>query len=326
VIPLIAVIDPNYVGHESIRDEVGPDYDVVAASGFAEAQQRVAACDVPIVVIPETLEPEPGRIVLDRLAAAGHRFVGLLLVDDAGALPRFGPASGISHVAFRPLRHGEFRRHVDAAAVSRAALLAVRADADVFAHAIDLVAARLSGLAAHEPVPASDVRRTLTLLTAAVRPLETAWVDPAGILLAAAEAARALHPDVAANLQPTFATDPTARRPRCEADARALTEALTGLVANALRHAARPAVTVTLGCEACRDGDRDGWLLFIEDDGGTTPAADANTQLLHATLGSPRLGLPLAATVARRHGGHLTLTAGAVGWRLELWLPERSSP
>jgi len=318
VIPLIAIIDASYEGHEGIQDEVGPDYAVEAVASFAAAQLRLAEADCPIVVVPETLEPEAGRIVLARLKAAGHAFIGLLMVDEAAALPRFEPDSAVTHIAFRPLRAGEFRRHVDSAATARAAILEARAQPTRLLEAIALAARRLE----LGPVAARLIASELIL---ASRPLEMTFVDPVGLITDAFDAASARQPAEKV-LPPTLPSAKSpGRHPRIEGDARALVVALTDLIALAFSTHPAQSPQITVALESSREGDTDGWLITVDDDGPGYGQCIDGPGLLNS-FPPTNFELAVAARVIGRHGGTLNLDSNDQGGgRASVWLPEGRS-
>jgi signal transduction histidine kinase len=95
------------------------------------------------------------------------------------------------------------------------------------------------------------------------------------------------------------------------------------LLDNAVRHAAS-AVTITLA------EVQGGAVLTVADDGPGIPAADRDRVFERFTRldaarsadGGVGLGLAIAADIAGRHGGTLTLEpVGPPGARFVLWLP-----
>lgn len=317
--PVIVIVDASYVGHEGIADELGHGYAVTSVSSFAEAQAAIVAASMPIVIAPETLTPEPGRRVLANLAAAGHAFVGLLMVDDAQGLPRPAPGEGVTHLAFRPLRPGEFRRHIDAAAACREARLHAGAREAALAEGLLALAADLQAVAGQEPSARPRLLGRLSLLASALaRPLETAPVDPVALARDAfSSALQVVDPDVAPAALP-IAVEP-GRHPRLFGDARLLGLALDELIVNALTHgvASSPSAgEAAVQLSPSRDGDRDGWLFQVE-----SPAP-----FPRETPGPTAIGLRLARIAALRHHGHLAVEPSEAGpGRVSLWLPEGAS-
>ena len=111
--------------------------------------------------------------------------------------------------------------------------------------------------------------------------------------------------------------------PAAEGDAGLLREALSNLVANAIRYGA--GAPITLNCA----GDAMGWSLGVHDGGPGLPAQlqAAGRQRYLRSGQNPRggsgLGLAIAQSVAARHGGTLRLEPGAEGAGLSatLWWP-----
>jgi hypothetical protein len=310
-VPLIVVIDAHTEGHEGIAAQLGAGWEVTFVAGPDAAELAVAQAAVPLVLAPETLEPAPGRAVFARLAAARLRYVGVLLVDDAASLapPEPDGAIGFTHLIFRPMRPGEFRLAVSAAAASRSALLAALA---VEAPLLSAGRALIDRLAAcSEGADGPSLQRLATRFSALLRPPERTRVPPTTLLAEALAAATppALAPVLA--LDPPalrFATTPLQREPTLDGDARALHLALTELAARVMgQGAAHPEVAASV--EPCRVDDRHGWLLTLE---GPERAA------------VPGLELPVADLVLARHGGTCEATRHGDRLRLAVWLPSTS--
>ncbi len=302
-IPLIAIVDAQTEGHEALRDEAGPGWDVTVVEGFAEAELAIARSAVPVVVAPDTLEPEPGRDVLARLAASRLRFVGVLLVDDPTGLGT-GLLPGVTHVIFRPMRPGVFRVALSAAATARAALLEALSEAAPLARAATDLGDVLRDLAGRGTPSALALHHLARWHALATRPLESSRVALGPLVM---DALTELSPPSALALSPSdlrFSEAPQHREPCVTADARALHAAIhalaTGFTAGA------PGVTLAVSLEPCRDGDRPGWQLTLETQ---TPAGP-----------SPVPAPDLAATVITRHGGTLERAPG----RAVVWLPSHA--
>ncbi|HEY7178110.1 MAG TPA: HAMP domain-containing sensor histidine kinase [Gaiella sp.] len=192
----------------------------------------------------------------------------------------------------------------------------IRADAErlrVVAHELRSPVAALTALA--EAVPAAEdpevLRRMLALAIAAARDVERIVSDPEHFSL------RREPIDLAA-LAVSFATPvvtvETNGEARALGDETRLRQALSNLVANALRHGTHVVVEVT---EA-------GGLVAVDvtDDGpGIAPGIDPFARGTSAA-GSSGYGLWLARGIAEAHGGRLELVdAPGRGARLRLSLP-----
>jgi signal transduction histidine kinase len=111
---------------------------------------------------------------------------------------------------------------------------------------------------------------------------------------------------------------------RAVVDERLLSRAVRNLLSNAWRHAA-----ATVQAEVDASGDRV-WV-HIDDDGPGIPAADREhvlrrfgrlDQARQVDSGGAGLGLAIAASVARAHGGDVVVSdADLGGARISLWVP-----
>jgi hypothetical protein len=301
--PLIAIIDAQTEGHEGLRDEAGPSWDVTILEGFAEAELAVARSAVPVVVAPEALEPEAGRAILARLAASRLRFVGVLLVDDPGVLGS-DPLPGVSHVIFRPMRPGVFRVALSAAATARAALLEALSTVAPLESAALTVGEQLRALASEAAPSPSALQHLARWHVLATRPLALTRVALGPLVI---DALTQLSPACALALSPPglrFAEPPQHREPCVEGDALALHAAVHAL-ATTLVEGASSGASLAATLEPFREGDRPGWQLTLEGAPTSPPVT---------------LAPDLAATVIARHGGTLAQAPG----RALVWLPSHA--
>ena len=119
----------------------------------------------------------------------------------------------------------------------------------------------------------------------------------------------------------TMTTEATSAR--LLGDRELLIQMLGNLVENACRHSP-PGAHIRIG-SAARDGGR---LFWVQDTGPGIPEAEREKvfrrfyrlEASRTTQGSG-IGLSLAATIAARHGGRITLLHASPGLRAEVWLP-----
>ena len=328
-VPVLVIVDDGYFGHETLQEELGPDFEVHLATGAAATHAALTSLAWPVVLAPRTLDPVPGDALLADLARHRYDFIGALLVDDE-AIDRIG--DGVHLIVRRPLRPGMLRLHLQAAATQRAQLREAARTARRFGD--DLARLRdglrhdlrgqlqsVVGLASlvlelERPRRAPDdelldfVGRIMAAgdrltrfvdalgdwLNAARRPLELATVDLGELVVEVVARVRANHGNVDAHtvLEPA---DPTAIAARVRADPRMLALAIEVLVERALAVAKRAHVTVTRADE--------GWTLSVADVAPTAIPAAQRTKafdLFERVAGGDGIGLALVQKVAERHG------------------------
>jgi len=359
-VPVLVVVDPGYVGHEALVDELGSGFDVHVVEGFSEALAAATTLNSPVVLLPENLEPLRGSAVLAGLAAQGLDLVGLLLVDEPD-LRRLAeaPLPGVHALAVRPLRPGALALQVRAAATTRAAQLArAAASARVAADLDELGGALRHELRAHlqgmvglgglllefERARLTDegrdwlarlvqsgerVSRLVDDLVAYLRlgrrSLELAPVDVLALAADQLDDLRDAHP------RADLAT--TGPALRVHADRRALAQALRALLDNALRFHDGEAPTVRL---SVAPGDpttpqAGGFTLTVADDGPGVPEAarvriftlfERHHHDAAGTRAGAGIGLATVARVAALHGGRAWVTPNLPrGAAFHLWLP-----
>jgi signal transduction histidine kinase len=98
---------------------------------------------------------------------------------------------------------------------------------------------------------------------------------------------------------------------------------LSNLAENASRHSPQGA-HIRIGSAVVENGV----LLWVQDDGPGIPESEREKVFrrfyrLEASRTTPGsgIGLSLAAAIATRHGGRITLSNAAPGLRAEIWLP-----
>jgi signal transduction histidine kinase len=288
VIPVIVVVDPGYVGHEAIRDLLGTGYAVTTAIGLSELISAAAGLEMPIVLVPQSLAPEPGYALLDALAAHRIEAVGLLIVDDFQGVPRPSSHSGVHAFVPRPFTPEALACHIAAAARTRAVRLAEGGVARVLerdmatlksglrhelrGHLQGVVGLSTLLLDIEESRRAPDdesldwLRRItaaghrLTRLidhlsdwiVVATRPLEIAVVDLVALADEAAAEARSQWIKRRPNVT-VVATPEAANAARVPADARALAATFRQILDNAIRWNPRETPTCEISIEAARD-------------------------------------------------------------------------
>lgn len=333
-VPVLVIVDEGYFGHETLQEELGPEFDVHFATSAAEAHAALGpALDWPLVLAPRALDPEPGDALLAALARERHAFVGVLMLDDeaAGVPPHERLAEGVHAIVRRPLRPGMLRLHLQAAAAQRAQVRrAARVGRDL---TVDLARLRdglrhdlrgqlqsVVGLASlvlelERPRRAPDdevldfVARIMAAgdrltrfvdalgdwLNASRRPLEPAAVDLGELLVEVVAKVRTHCADPAAlAIEPA---DPVALTARVRADPRMLALALEVLIERALALSGRALVRLERGGEGC--------TLSVSDVAPMTlPAAQRPKafDLFERVAGGDGLGLAIVQKVAERHG------------------------
>lgn len=304
-IPLLVVADDGYVGQEGVRHELGPGFDVHVAEGASAALSLAPTLDWPIVLVPDALADTQGHRVLAELAALGHGFVGLLMIDDLAGVPRPGPGTGVHGIVPRPLRPGALAFHVGAAAEVRAGhqraaerVQAIGRDLDTLrdglrhelrGHLQTVVGLASLLLEIERPRrPANDelldwvgriaaggdrmtrlVDHLCDWLNLSRRPLEPGVVDLGEVVLEAVAEAKVAHQKRAARIT-TSPEDPTTIAARIRADARSVGQAMRHLIDNALRFdpSDAPDVTVSLAAPPPPMG---GWVITVADRGPGVP-------------------------------------------------------
>ncbi|MFO0746765.1 MAG: HAMP domain-containing sensor histidine kinase [Myxococcota bacterium] len=306
-VPVLVVVDAGYVGHEAVSDELGPAYAVDIAHGALEAIARVPSLDQPIVIVPEALDAVQGHKVLAELAALGHDFVGLLMIDDYAGVPRPSPGSGVAGVIRRQLTPGALAFHVGAAASVRADRRAVLNRGDVIRRDLDTLREGLRhelrgqlqtvvGLASlvleiERPgrppddelidwvgrIAAGGERMTLLVdhlcdwLHFSRRDLEPGVIDLSEVTLEAVAESRVAHPTRAGGVS-TLPANLMSLKAHVRADGRAVSKAIRILIDNALRFdpAAAPEIVVSLTPGPAPVG---GWIVAVKDRGPGLPEA-----------------------------------------------------
>jgi len=309
-IPVLVLADEGYVGQEGVGVELGPTFDVEVVTSVGATMARVPQLDVPIVLVPEALADVQGHRALGELAALGHTFVGVLLVDDLVGVPRPGPGAGVDVIVQRPLRPGALAMHVGAAASLRARLKKVAGRAELEAKALDTLRDGLRhelrgqlqtvvGLASllleiEKPRRGADdelldwigriasggdrmtrlVDHVCDWLNLSRRELDLGVVDLGEVVLEAIAEARVAHARRAAQIV-TEPADVAALAARIRVDRRSVAQAVRHIIDNALRYdpSDEPHVSVRLQAPP---PPMSGWVVSVSDRGpGIAEAAQA---------------------------------------------------
>ncbi|GAA2094380.1 hypothetical protein GCM10009823_13360 [Brevibacterium salitolerans] len=179
---------------------------------------------------------------------------------------------------------------------------------------VDAQSAKLAGLV-------GDLRKLAELET---RALEYETVDLAGVLKEAVADLAHVRPDVSARISLSVISVPW-QVPPLQADLDLLSLALDNVLSNAAKYSDSGPIEVRLR-------EQDGWAVIeVADSGRGIPQDDqpyvfaelARANNVRDVPGSG-IGLTLAATVIRRHGGDVALrSVEGAGTVVTLWLPVR---